>query len=145
MTECADKQCQKRMVNLEDCMFKDTEGGVRHDIQQIKQALGSVVKMWQVWVVFGALLIAIVPSYVAVARTVFLYTPITETNLVRDRVSRLEEKHSHLLSMMREVRTENSAILRELKNLSMALATQESKQTQRFEYDYNSNETVEMK
>ncbi len=145
MAECSDKNCQKRMVNLEELMFKDQEGGVRFDIQRIKENLRGVVKMWQVWVVFAAMLFAIVPTYVAVARTVFLYTPIQETNQLRDRVSRLEEKHDHLVTMMREVRSENGEILHELQKLSVLMARQDSKETKRFEYDYRSDETVELK
>lgn len=138
--DCPDKGCHRIVEDLRDTMYKDQEGGVRYDIRHIRTALEGVVRKWHVWVFFAGMMIAIVPTYVALARTVFLYTPASETAAVCDRVSRLEERYNYLVEGINGLKIDQGLILQELRKMSVSM--QDTKTTIRHEYD--STERVKM-
>lgn len=121
MTECQDPGCQKNLTEMRELMFKDAEGGLRYDISRLKGAMKDTVKQWQVWAFFAASLVVAVPLYIAIARTVFLYTPMAETHAIQDKVSQMEarydERFAHMLATMVEIKRGQAEVLLELRQI----------------------------
>lgn len=129
MGDCQDAACQKAVRDLDDIMFRDGEGGVRWEINRLKEAVKGAVKQWQVWAFFATSLVVAVPLYIAIARTVFLYTPMEETHSIQDRVSQLEarydERHKFMLATMSDIKASQAEMLAELRQLRKHQTTRE--------------------
>lgn len=139
-------------MNLETLMYKDEKGGVRFEINGIKEKILNFITKRSFWAIFSIIMgffititLAIaVPSWMAVAKTIYQYTPIETTNRLTNRISRLEERYNHVVDVMETIRKDQHDILEEMRKLSGEIAGKDQKQIIRREYDYKSDERVHL-